>query len=71
MTWKCKVDESAKGRYDMILGWYIWTELELNLNFSEHVIKDDDGPIKGYTTAMVDLGKYLFKYLSTGKITPE
>ena len=25
VTWNCHVDESAKGRYDMILGIYILT----------------------------------------------
>ena len=25
MTWKCHVDESAKGKYDMILGQYLLT----------------------------------------------
>ena len=27
MTWNCHVDESAKGRYYMILGRYILTDL--------------------------------------------
>ena len=31
----------------------------------------DDWPLKGYTTSMIDLGKYIFKYLNTSKITPE
>ena len=27
VTWKCHVDESTKGRYDMILGKYVLTKL--------------------------------------------
>ena len=30
MTWKCYVDDSDKGRYDMILVRYLLTELGLN-----------------------------------------
>ena len=28
-------------------------------------------PLKGYTSPIIDLGTYKFKYLNTGKITPE
>ena len=55
----------------MILGRNILTELGLNFKFSEHVIKDDDGPFKGSTTSVVNLGTYIFKYLNTREITPE
>ena len=41
VTWKCHVDDSDKGRYDMILVRDILTELGLYLKFSEHVIKAD------------------------------
>ena len=58
VTWKCHVDESAKGRYDMILGRDLLTELGLNLKFSDHVIISNDGHFKGYTSPMVDLGTY-------------
>ena len=40
-TWECQVDDSAKGRYDMILGKCVLTELVLNLKLSEHVIEAD------------------------------
>ena len=60
MTWKCHVDESAKGKYDMILGRYLLTELGLNLKFSDHIIEAGCGPFKGYTTSMVYLGMYEF-----------
>ena len=53
---KCNfhADDSAKGRYDMILGRDLLTELGLNLKFSEHVIEADDGPFKGSKTIIVD-----------------
>ena len=60
VTWNCHLEDSAKGRYDMIFGPYILTELGLNLRFSEHIIEADDGPLKGSTTPMVDLGMYIF-----------
>ena len=71
VTWKCHVDEYAKGIYDMILVRYLLTELGLNLDFSEHVIEADDGPFIGSTAPIVDLGMYVFKYLNTGEIKPE
>ena len=71
VTWKCHVDESDKGRYNMILGQDIRTELGLNLKISEQVIEEYYGPFKGSTTPMVNLGTYLFKYLNTEKATPE
>ena len=55
----------------MILGQYLWIELVSSLKLSEHVIKAYDGPFKGSTTPMVDLGTYIFKYWNTWKITPE
>ena len=41
------MDESTKGKYNMILGQDILTELGLNLKLSEHVINSDDEPLKG------------------------
>ena len=60
MTWNYHVDESSKGRYDMILVQDILTELGLNLKFSEHVVEADDGLFNGSTTLIVDLGTYIF-----------
>ena len=60
LTWNCHVDDSDKGRYDIILGRYILTALGLNLKFSEHIIEAYYGHLKGSTAPMVDLGKYEF-----------
>ena len=65
------MDDSDKGRYDMILEQDILTELVLNLKFSEQVIEADDGPFKGSSTPMVNLGTYIFKDLNEGGIKPE
>ena len=71
VTWKFHVDDSTRCRYDMILGRDILIELGLNLKYSKHVIKSDDGPFIVSTASMVDLGAYVFKDLNTGKIIPE
>ena len=57
MIWKFHVDDSARGRYDMISGRDILTELGLSLKLSEQVIDADGGPFKGSKTPMIDLGK--------------
>ena len=62
VAWKCHVDESAKGRYDIILGKYLLKELGANLKFSDHIIEADDGPFKGSTKPMVDLDKFSLKF---------
>ena len=70
MTREGHVNDSAKGRYDMILGKVLLTELIPSLKLSERVIEADDGPFKRSTTPMVYLGMYIFKYLNTGKTMP-
>ena len=65
------MDNSAKGRYDMILGRDLLTELGLNLKFSNHITKANDAPFMGAMAPMVDLGAYIFKDLNTGKIKME
>ena len=66
---KFYLDDLAKGRYDIILGRDILIALVLNINFSEHFMKTDVGPIKVPTAPMVDLDTYGFKYSNTGKFT--
>ena len=55
---KCHVNDPSKGRYDVLLGQDILTELGLSLKFSEHVIEVYDEFLKGYTTPMIDLVMY-------------
>ena len=69
--WDFHVDDSAKGRYYVVLVRDILIALVLNMKFSEHIIKVDDGPLKVSTETMVDLGTYKFKDLNTRQITPE
>ena len=71
VTCNCHVDDSTKGRYDMILGRYILTPLGLNIKLSDHVIKAEDAPLKGLMAPIVDMGIYELKYLTAGNITPK
>ena len=61
ITLNYHVDDSAKGRYDMILGRDILTTLGFNLEFSDPVIESDNGTFKGLTAPMFDLVTYEFK----------
>ena len=65
------MDESAKGRYNMIMGRDILKSLGFNLKLSEHIIESYNEPLKVSIALMVYLGTYKFKYLNIGKITPE
>ena len=64
------MDNSAKGRFDIILGRDI-LKIEINLKLPEHVIEYYHWPLKVSTTPMVDFGVYVFKDLNTEKITSE
>ena len=66
MMWNFHVYDSTKVRYNMILGRNILTALGLNLKLSPHVIKADNGHLKGSTAPMVGMGTYEFKILNTG-----
>ena len=41
------------------------------MKISDHIIEADDGPFKGSTTPMADLGTYVLKHLNTGKLHPK
>ena len=56
--WDCYVNDSSKGRYDIILARYILPALILNLKLSDHFIESDEGPFKGSMVSVVDLGTY-------------
>ena len=44
VTWKCHVDNSTNGIYDMILGRDLLTALGLDPNFSKNVVLGEEGP---------------------------
>ena len=67
LTWNCHMDYSANIRYDMILGRDILLALVLNIKFSEHLIKEDDGTLEGSTDPMLDMGTYKLKIYIEGK----
>ena len=68
MTRKCHLYDSAKGRYEIILGRNILIELGLNLKCTKLVIKEEDGHFLGVTAPMVGLVSYVFKNLNTRKL---
>ena len=45
--------------------------IRIEFKNSEHIIEVDDGPFKGSTAPMVDLGTYISKYLNIGEIKPK
>ena len=69
--WKFHIDKSTTGRYDMILGRYLLTELGLDLEFSENVIHGREGPYKLCSAPMVDVNNYDFNILTAKKGKPE
>ena len=67
VTWKCHVDKSTNGRYDMILGRYLLTALGLNIKFYKNVIIGGEGPYEGCSESMVDISKYDFNIITDEK----
>ena len=55
----------------MVWGRDILTASVSNLKLSGHVIEADNGPFKGSTSPMVDMGMYAFKDFDIGENTPE
>ena len=68
MTWNFHVDKFANSMYYMIPDIDLLIELVFNLKLCEHLIKEDDKPLKGSSSPMIDLGTYKFNDLNTGKI---
>ena len=65
MMWECHMDNSTEIRYAMTLGQYLLSELGLNLKFSNHVIKEGDGPFKRCSASTFHLDMHEFKILNT------
>ena len=70
VTWKCHVDESTNGRYEMILVIYLLTALGLDLKFSYNVIIGGEGPYKGCSAPMADVSNYNFTYITDKTVKP-
>ena len=64
MTWKCHIDGSTNGRYDMILGIDLLTALGLDLMFSRNDILGREGPYEGFSAPMVDVRNYGFNIIT-------
>ena len=65
MMWNCHMYDSAKMKYNIILGKDLLTSLGLNLKLSEHDIEAGDGgeiPFESFTEPMVNFGTYEFKF---------
>ena len=58
------MDESTTGRYAMILGIDLLTEMGLDLKFYGNVIIVGNGPYGGCSSPMVDASNYNFTYLT-------
>ena len=55
VMWKCHVDKSTNGRYDMILGRDLITALVLYLKFSDNFILGGEGSYEGFSAPIVDV----------------
>ena len=64
------MDDSAKCRYDIILGRYLLPAFGLNLEWYEHAIEAYYGTFKVSMAPMVYLVTDVFKIWNTGMITP-
>ena len=71
MTWKCHVDESTNGRYNMILDRDLITTLEMDIMFSDNVIIGADIKYEWCTATIVDVSNYWFISLSDKTVKPE
>ena len=63
--------DSSKGRYNMILGIDRLKIIRITFKWSDDVVKVYGGTFKESMAPMVGLGMHKFKYLNTGKLTPD
>ena len=57
------MDDTAEGRYYMILGRDLLIELGLDIKFSYHVIIGDSVSYEGCSSPTIDVHNYDFKYI--------
>ena len=60
VAWKFHVNESTKGRYNMIPGRYLLTALGLGLHFFNCIIVGGKVPYEGFLAPMVDVSNYYY-----------
>ena len=58
MTWERQLDESVKGRYDMILVRDLLISLLFYLKLSKNIITGGGRTFEGCTTLMIDLSTH-------------
>ena len=71
VTWKCHIDESTNGRYEMILGRDLLTALGLDIKFSDNVLSGREGPHEGCSAPMVDVSNYDLNIITAKIVRPE
>ena len=64
VIWKCHIDKSTNGRYDMIIVRDILSELVPDLKFSDNIISVREGTHEGCSTPMVDVSNYDFNIIT-------
>ena len=55
VTWKCHVDDSTAGSYDMILSRDLLTKLGIDINISMNTIDSGKGTHQGFKTPTANL----------------
>ena len=58
VIWKCHVDDSTAGRYDMIISRYLLTKLGIYLKLSTNIIECDKGLYQGFTDRMENINDH-------------
>ena len=64
-------DSLVLGRYDMIIGRDLLSELCMTLNFSKHVVECNGGAYKGCTAPMKDVDSIQFSDASDNMFAHE
>ena len=70
VTWKCHVNESTNGRYDMVLGKDLLTTLVLDVKFSDNVKIGSEVTYEGCSAPMVDVTNYNFTFITDKTVKP-
>ena len=71
VMWKCHVDKSTNGRYNIILGRDLLTALEIYIKCYENFIIGDKQPYEGCLALMVDISNYDFTFITDKMVKRE